>query len=90
MTFASPLDELHHWLGQLTVDIRIGVDRRHILSTSRLCWLLVDKLEKDPKMEREAFTLLSLRLLDLQRQISPPKQERGPVKVGPRLRLVGG
>jgi hypothetical protein len=83
MKFACPLDELQHWLGLLEVDLRLGVARRHVEATARLCWLLVDKLEKDPKMDQEMFTLLSLRLLDLQRQMSP-------VKPGPKARPEGG
>lgn len=90
MKFACPLDELQHWLGLLEVDLRLGVARRHIESTARLCWLLVDKLEKEPKMDQETFTLLSLRLLDLQRQIEPVKKPgpKGPRVAGPRLSLV--
>lgn len=91
MRFKSPLDELQHWLGLLTIDIGLGVARRHIEATSRLCWLLVDQLEKNPgDMNQETFTLLSLQLLDLQRRIDPPRREpKGIVKAGPRLRLVG-
>ena len=89
MKFACPLDELQHWLGLLEVDLRLGVARRHIESTARLCWLLVDKLEADPKMDQEMFTLLSLRLLDLQRQMEPIKSgPKGPRVAGPRLSLV--
>lgn len=88
MKFACPLDELQHWLGLLEVDLRLGVARRHIESTARLCWLLVDKLEADPKMQQEEFTLLSLRLLDLQRQIDPPRAAKQVAVRGPRLSLV--
>lgn len=90
MKFDSPLDELQHWLGVLTIDVRLGVDRRHLLCNARLCWLLVDRLERDPgNMDQEMFTRLSLTLLDLQRQIDPPRRAiRRPVIVGPRLRLV--
>jgi hypothetical protein len=71
------------------VDLRLGTARRHIESTARLCWLLVDKLEREPKMDQEMFTLLSLRLLDLQRQMDPVKPgPKGPRVAGPRLSLV--
>lgn len=89
MKFRSTLDELHHWIGLLRVDIQLGAAQRHINATARLCWLLVDKLEQDPAMRRDEFTLLSLSLLDLQRQIDPVKrvEPKGIVK-GPRLSLV--
>lgn len=87
--FQSPVDELHHWLGLLEVDIRLGTAKRHINATARLCWLLVDKLEAEPgDMDQEQFTLLSLRLLDLQRQIEPARPRPGVVRAGPRLSLV--
>jgi hypothetical protein len=99
MNFKSTVDELHHWLGLLQLDIMRGEAQRHLLAVKRLCWLLVDKLQAErEKAEREKstplltegeFTRLSLHLLDLQRQIEPKKP--GPkeqVPRGPKLRLV--
>jgi hypothetical protein len=94
MKFANTLDELHHWLGLLTIDVQLGVPQRHLNATARLCWLLVDKLEKDVNgpatVSGELFTRLSLQLLDLQRQIDPKKPGPKPSadQQGPRLRLV--
>lgn len=90
MTFPTPLDELHHWLGMLTVDIQLGVPQRHLNATSRLCWLLVDQLEKDPHLKREEFNLAALQLLDLQRALQPKKPGPKEDVRGPKLRLVGG
>jgi hypothetical protein len=87
VTFTTPLDELHHWLGLLEIDLRLGIDQRHLNSTARLCHLLVEQLEEDPKLNRYAFNCLSLRLLDLQRAISA--RVKGPIKARPRLRMVG-
>ncbi len=95
MKFANTLDELHHWLGLLTIDVQLGVPQRHLNATARLCWLLVDRLEKDvdgpATVSGEHFTRLSIQLLDLQRQIEPkrpgPKGQTG--EPGPKLRLVG-
>lgn len=91
MKFPTPLDELHHWLGMLTVDIQLGVPQRHLNATARLCTMLVDQLEQDPKLNREEFNRVAIQMLDLQRAIAPksnrsesPKGSRGPV-----LRLVG-
>lgn len=72
MTFPTPIDELYYWLGVLEVDVRLGVDARHLQAKKRLCALLVEKLEQDPKLNRYAFNCLSLRLLDLQRAIGAP------------------
>jgi hypothetical protein len=89
MKFANTLDELHHWLGLLTIDIQLGVPQRHLNATARLCWLLVDKLEKEPKLDQETFTRLSLHLLDLQRQIEPKRPgPKSDGERGPKLRLV--
>ncbi len=93
MKFKSTLDELHHWLGLLTIDVQLGVPQRHLNATARLCWLLVDKLEKDVNgpatVSGELFTRLSLQLLDLQRQIEPKRPgPKSDGERGPKLRLV--
>ena len=89
MKFSTPLDELHHWLGLLTIDIQLGVPQRHLNATSRLCQLLVEQLEKDPKLDIEAFNILCIQLLDLQRVIQPKRPGPKGEERGPRLRLVG-
>ena len=92
MKFTNALDELHHWMGLLTIDVQLGVPQRHLNATARLCWLLVDKLEKDvdgpATVSGEVFTRLSLQLLDLQRQIEPKKPGPKSDERGPKLRLV--
>lgn len=92
MKHASPLDELHHWLGMLELDLRLGVDRRHLLATARLCALLIEKLEQDPKLERFEFNCLSLRLLDLQRAMAgnPPAQPNPPARRVGKMRVIEG
>lgn len=92
MKHATVLDELNHWLGQLTVDLGLGVERRHLLSTARLCELLVDRASKEPEaVNRYEFTRLSLRMLDLNRRINGgPAQSRPSLARArpPRLRIV--
>lgn len=85
MKHASATDELHHWLGMLEVDLRLGVDRRHLLATARLCSLLVEKLERRTKLDRYTFNCLSLRLLDLQRSITAS----APAQPNPSAHRVG-
>ena len=72
MNFMSALDELQHWLGLLTVDVALGVNQRHLHSTARLCFLLIERIERErePKVDVETFRRLELQLLDLQRAIS--------------------
>lgn len=81
MTFDSPLEELEYWLGVLDVDLRLGVDRRHVKATARLCVLLVEKLEQDPKLDRAAFERLARRLQDIQRQLQPVARQAGKFRV---------
>lgn len=94
MTFPTPLDELHHWLGMLTVDIMRGVERRHNNVTARLCQVLLERVQAGVikgNLEQELqLSLVSFQLLDLQRALrgDPPRQ-KGSVR-GPVLRLVGG
>ncbi len=85
MRLTDTLEELHHWLGLLELDLRLGVDRRHLKATSRLCTLLIERLEQDPRLERYEFNCLSLRLLDLQRLVAG----NAPVKPNPPARRVG-
>jgi hypothetical protein len=97
MKFANTLDELHHWLGLLTIDIQLGVPQRHLNASLRLCWLLVDKLHVEQLSKQKAIlpesvvTRVSIQLLDLQRAIAPkkPGPKEGQEPRGPRLRLVG-
>ena len=86
MKFHSTLDELQHWLGLLNVDVSLGVNRRHLLSTARLCWLLVDKLTADPKLDSDTFARLEIQLSDLQRAIDAHAQISKP---SPKARRVG-
>ncbi len=89
MKFTSALDELQHWLGMLEVDIRLGVSQRHLNSTARLCWVLLEGMTADPPPVRvEEFRLLQIRLLDLQRAIDGNVKK--PHKARARLRLVPG
>jgi hypothetical protein len=84
--FQSPLDELQHWLGLLTVDVALGVNQRHLNSTARLCFLLIERIEREPKVDVETFRRLELQLLDLQRAIS---RQASPVQPNPVARRVG-
>ncbi len=87
MKFTNTLDELQHWLGLLEVDIRLGVPQRHLNSTARLCWVLLEGMTDDPPpMRVEEFRLLQLRLLDLQRAIDG--NVRKPHRARARLRVV--
>jgi hypothetical protein len=87
MKFTTPLDELQHWLGMLEVDIRLGVQQRHLNSTARLCWVLLEGMRDDPPPVRvEEFRVLQIRLLDLQRAIDGNVKK--PHKARPRLRVV--
>ncbi len=87
MKFTSPLDELQHWLGMLEVDIRLGVLQRHLNSTARLCWVLLEGMTEDPPPVRlEEFRLLQIRLLDLQRAIDGNVKK--PHQAIARLRVV--
>jgi hypothetical protein len=88
MNFASDLDELQHYMGALTVDIQLGAQRRFVLAEARLCWLLIEKLEKKPKsVNRVVFDSVMLQMLNLQRALSDDAP-RAPVKARPRPRLV--
>ena len=89
MKLTNAHDELHHWLGLLELDLRLGVDRRHLLATSRLCTLLIERLEKNPKLERYEFNCLSLRLLDLQRLIAGNAPSDKTAKPNPPARRAG-
>lgn len=90
---ASTIDELHHYLGQLRIDVLIGVDRRHLKAGARLCWLLVDKLETaGATLDQAAFKGLQIQLLDLQRAIdNHPETQPNPVakRVG-KVRVIEG
>ena len=87
MKFRSPLDELHHWLGLLEVDLRLGVAQRHLNSTARLCWVLIEAMVADPpKVMLGEFRALQVRLLDLQRAIDGNVKK--PPKARARLRIV--
>lgn len=86
MKFQNALDELQHYLGQLNIDVMLGVDRRHLGATSRLCWLLVDRL--DPKLDVETYKRLQVQLLDLQRAIDNQTQETQPNPVAKRVGKV--
>lgn len=92
MKFESALDELQHWLGLLEVDIRLGVARRHLEAELRLCGLLAEKLASKPyagKFSEETLMVMSIKLLDLQRQLAPVKPGPKADSVrGPRLRVV--
>lgn len=72
MNHATPLDELAHYVGQLRIDVLLGVERRHLLATARLCGVLIERIEKDgpPKMSLVEFKALEIQLLDLQRAIA--------------------
>lgn len=71
MKFKTPLDELQHWLGMLRVDVALGVDRRHLKATARLCALLIDQLDAaDPAslatLDSGQFQRLEVELRGLQ------------------------
>jgi hypothetical protein len=95
MRFASDLEELQHWMGLLTIDLQMGAERRHILAEARLCWLLVEKLERRPKsVDRSTFDRITLEMLNLQRVIHrthAPEQAKTTAnsEAKPRLMLVG-
>lgn len=82
MNFATDLDELQHYMGVLTVDIQLGVQRRFILAEARLCWLLVEKLKS---VDRAAFDCVMLQMLNLQRAITGDAPR---VRTKPSLRVV--
>lgn len=89
MKFQSPLDELQHYLGLLTVDVALGVAPRHLEATKRLCWLLVEQIEdRELRVDAEVFNRLQIQLLDLQRAIEASKPKAQASKPRPRLRLV--
>lgn len=93
MNFREPLDELAHYVGQLAIDVRLGVDRRHLLSTSRLCFLLIERIEKlEQPVPVEAFKRLEIELLDLQRAIggTRPAQPQPRVHVKGSMRVIDG
>ena len=95
MKFQSPLEELRHWLGMLAVDVALGVERRHLLSTARLCGVLIERIEAGevPRLAQGEFQRLEFQLLDLQRAIAartePTKPQPRARRVG-RLRLING
>lgn len=97
MNFTRPLDELQHYLGQLRIDILIGVDKRHLLATGRLCYLLIERIERDLEtvpVDLAQFKALEIQLLDLQRAIGGDhgavRRVKGQAmsKTRPRLRVV--
>jgi len=92
MHHASPIDELAHYLGQLRIDILIGVERRHLLSTARLCGLLIEGIEKNEKalsgVKLVEYKHLQIHLLDLQRAIAGNVKPKEIAKARPRLSLV--
>lgn len=92
MKITDPLEELHHWLGLLEVDLRLGIDRRHLKSTARLCTLLMDKLEQEPRLNRYAFNCLALRFLDLQRAMGTdaPARPNPEAKSAGKFRVITG
>lgn len=95
MNFTGPLDELQHYLGQLRLDILLQVDKRHLLATSRLCFLLIERIEREAiPVQPETFKALEIQLLDLQRAIggdrTAMRRMRGHTmrKGPPKLRVV--
>lgn len=89
MNHRTPLDELHHYLGQLRIDVMLGVDRRHLVATARLCHLIIERIdaanpESRATLNQTEYKTLQIQLLDLQREISG-----APVKANPRARRVG-
>jgi hypothetical protein len=93
MHHASLIDELAHYLGQLRIDILLGVERRHLLSTARLCGLLIERIDAaDPRnlatLHRAEYKQLQIHLLDLQRAIAGNVAPKEIAKARPRLSLV--
>lgn len=89
MKFASPLEELHHWLGMLAIDVRLEVPARHLEVTKRVCWLLIEKAEAETvSVDPGVFRQLQIRLLDLDRAIEASKPKQQAPRPRPRLRLV--
>lgn len=86
MKFQSALDELQHWLGLLNVDVALGVPQRHLVSTARLCFLLIERIEREPVVDVATFRRLELQLLDLQRAIA---KQASPASPNPVARRVG-
>ena len=90
MKFASALDELGHYVGQLTVDLALGVDRRHLLSTARLCEVLIERIDAanpagTATLNETEFEGLAAKLLGLQQSI-----KGAPPAAPGRLRVIRG
>jgi len=86
--FASAMDELEHWMQRLTLDLKLGVERRHILATARLCEVFADKVSRDkraPQAQLERRMALSMAWLDLQRRVNAT----APAQPNPSARRVG-
>lgn len=89
MKFQNEIDELQHWLGLLTIDVALGVAPRHLEATSRLCWVLVERIEdRSLPVAPETFRRLQIQLLDLQRAIEKAKPKAQASRPRPRLRIV--
>jgi hypothetical protein len=77
----SPLEELHHWLGVLRLDLDREVESRHLLSTSRLCMLLIERIhaadpERPETLVSEQLERLEAELTELQHAIVRRVQRR--------------
>jgi hypothetical protein len=93
--FDSPLDELDHWLQTLELEMYRGTDQRHVLVLARLCEVFAMKISRDkraPSSQLERRMRLSMRWLDLQRQLgaSAPSNATPPDRRGWKPRVIDG
>ena len=99
MKFDSTLDELEHWLHHLQLELYRDTDRRHVVVLARLCEVFAMKVSRDkyaPASHLERRMRLSLRWLDLQRQLSasapssPAPAPTNAQSAKQRLRVIDG
>lgn len=92
MTFGCPLDELEHWLNALQLELHRGAEWRHVVPLARLCELFAMKCSRDkraPSNQLERRMRLSMRWLDLQRQLGTAVPS-DPAPRGWKPRVIDG
>lgn len=96
MRFASDLDEFEHWLGRLTLELKMGSEWRHVTSLARLCELLSHKVARDkyaPQSQLARRMQLSTLWLDIHRQVqahTPSARPNPSAKRVGKLRVIQG
>lgn len=94
MKFDNCLDELEHWLQLLQLELLRGTERRHVVALSRLCEVFAHKVAVNKRLpDLERRMKLSLRWLDLKRQVDGNAESTQPNPVARRvgrLRVIEG